>query len=126
MRVHCPEGWWLADGEWTGLSVAALVAEAEPTEDAHYVSIASGPYSVSYRVDSLDRREAMIATAYEGERLEHGQGGPARLVFAHGACFEAIKWVERVTLTAEPLNTVREFVQERRALAAGLEPGTAA
>jgi DMSO/TMAO reductase YedYZ molybdopterin-dependent catalytic subunit len=83
---------------------------------ARYVTIGSGGFVTAFELDSLTRRNAILADTRNDVPLAPEDGGPIRLMFTQGACFEAIKAVEWVELTEDASKaTALEIVKARRA-----------
>ena len=113
--TYCPEGFATTSGDWRGVSLRALMDEVRPSPEARYVSVHSGPFVASFRLESLDRRQAILATSLNGEPVSWAAGGPIRLVPASGACFETVQWVERISLDSDGSGaTALDIVRARR------------
>ena len=113
--AECPEGFGTNGYTFEGVPLAVLADLAGVSPDARYVSVQSGPFVASFRLESLGRRGAILATVRDGEPLTYASGGPIRLVPAQGACFDSVKWVERIWLDADGSRaTAAEIVRRRR------------
>lgn len=113
--VTCPDG---AGGkpEYTGVPLHELIELAKPLPGATHVLVHSGDYVASFRLESLGRRQAIVAHTRAGEPISWQQGGALRLVVAKGACFDSVKWVERIELTDDDgAATALKIVRARRA-----------
>lgn len=121
--VSCPYGSNLAGAVFEGVPLSHLVSLASPTAAARYVTVHAGPYAVSFRLDSLDRRSALLALRRNGALIEPAEGGPGRLVVGAGACFDTVKWVHHISLDADgSAATAADIVQRRHQPDAPLEP----
>jgi DMSO/TMAO reductase YedYZ molybdopterin-dependent catalytic subunit len=115
-RLTCPPGTPPGAGTWEGASLAALVAAAGPDAGAEYVLVGSGEFITAFALESLERRNVILADTLDGAALRTEAGGPVRLMFSQGACFDTIKAVEFVDLTADASRaTVRDTIKARRA-----------
>jgi DMSO/TMAO reductase YedYZ molybdopterin-dependent catalytic subunit len=112
---ECPEGFGTSGHTFAGPSLTALIESAEPLPAATHVCVHSGPFVAAFKLESLARRGALLATRRDGEAMSAETGGPVRLVPALGACFDSVKWVERITLEADGSSaTARDIVRARR------------
>lgn len=125
-KTQCPDGPIGTDGStFEGVPLAWLVEQAGVLEDARYVCVHSGPFTAAFALDSLDRRQSLLATRKDGHRLTWIDGGPVRLVVEQGACFDTVKWVTQVTLERDASSaTALSIVRSRRAAEAEHEART--
>lgn len=115
-NLKCPPGTPPGSGLWEGASLAGLIATAGPHASAQYVTVGAGKFVTAFALDSLERRNVILADTLDGAPLSSEAGGPVRLMFSQGACFDTIKAVEFVELTVDGLRaTVRETIKARRA-----------
>jgi DMSO/TMAO reductase YedYZ molybdopterin-dependent catalytic subunit len=113
--VNCPEGFATTRGDWSGVSLLAVMEAVQPRLDARYVSIHSGDFVAAFRLESIDRRGAVLATALDGRPIPWSVGGPIRLVPSSGACFDTVKWVQRISFDPDgSAATALEIVRARR------------
>jgi len=92
--LDCTSGWYSVH-DWSGVRVGDLLDAAEAREDAAWVRFVSVTgYRWSLPVE--EARDALLATAVDGDPLSHGHGAPARLVAPGRRGFQWVKWVERV------------------------------
>lgn len=94
--LDCTSGWY-SDHEWRGVRVADLLGAAGAGDEARWVQFRS---VTGYRwsLPLPEARDALLATAVDGERLSHGHGFPLRLVAPGRRGFQWVKWVDRVTV----------------------------
>jgi DMSO/TMAO reductase YedYZ molybdopterin-dependent catalytic subunit len=98
--LDCTSGWY-AERDWQGVTLADLVAAADPAPDAGWVTVHSVTgYRWSIPRDEAD--DALLATHLSGERLDHGHGYPLRLVAPGRRGFQWVKWVERIEVRRRP------------------------
>jgi DMSO/TMAO reductase YedYZ molybdopterin-dependent catalytic subunit len=92
--LDCTSGWYTVQ-RWQGVRVGALLDAAAAVDDAAYVRFVSVTgYRWSLPIE--EAREALLATHVGEERLNHGHGGPLRLIAPGRRGFQWVKWVERV------------------------------
>ncbi|GGY39988.1 sulfite oxidase [Streptomyces omiyaensis] len=109
---------WLVEAvgtaEWTGVPLAALLAEAGPAEDAVEAVFTGADHGVERGVEQDYRRslplataadparEVLVAYAMNGAPLPPQHGSPLRLVVPGWYGMAHVKWLREVTLTATP------------------------
>ena len=95
--LDCTSGWY-SEHDWRGVDVGSLLDAADSDESAAWVSFRSVTgYRWSLPIE--EARDALLATAVDGERLGHGHGFPLRLVAPGRRGFQWVKWVEEVRVT---------------------------
>ncbi|MGE5595487.1 MAG: molybdopterin-dependent oxidoreductase [Hyphomicrobiales bacterium] len=115
--VRCPEGVATRGSVYTGIALEDVLRHAGPRPEGRYIAVHSGPYATGFKLESLGRRGAVLAFERNGADMTWDDGGPVRLVFMSGACFDTVKWVDRVTV--EPnlaAATALDFVRRRRGM----------
>ncbi|WP_245708896.1 molybdopterin-dependent oxidoreductase [Ruania alba] len=96
--IHCVTHWTKLDTTWTGVPVSTVFEDAG-LDDFAYADVRSyGGYSTNVPVEDLIDRDAMFATAYEGEAISDSHGGPVRLLIPHLYLWKSAKWVREVLL----------------------------
>jgi len=100
--IHCVTSWSRFDNRFSGVRVAALLAEARPLPSARYVLVHAAPdYTTNLPLTDLDRDENLLATHHSGEPLPAEHGGPIRLLVPHLYLWKSAKWVTGFELLAE-------------------------
>ncbi|MFN0093654.1 MAG: molybdopterin-dependent oxidoreductase [Dehalococcoidia bacterium] len=89
------------EAEYDGIPLATFVDALGPLPGARYVCVHAGPYVQAFALESLGRRDALLAYRRDGAPINWDQGGPVRLIPAKGGCFDAVKWVDGITLEAD-------------------------
>lgn len=112
--VRCRAGSGLDGSLWGGVPLTWLVALCAPTANARYAIVHSGPYATGFRLDSLERRCAILALAADGQLLDEASGGPVRLVVAKGACFDMVKAVDAISFEADGSSATALTMVRRR------------
>lgn len=104
----CHEGWMVANIKWEGVRLAPLLARAQVSPEARFVTVHAGDYTIVLSLAEARHPGVLLATHMNGQPLSAEHGAPLRLVVpADWDCFSSVKWVQRLELT------------ERRARATG-------
>jgi sulfane dehydrogenase subunit SoxC len=107
---------WLAEAigtaEWTGVPLATLLAEAGLAADALevvFTGLDRGVegdvvqlYERSLSIADAERDDVLLAYACNGEPLPPQHGFPLRLVVPGWYGMTSVKWLQRITVVAEP------------------------
>ncbi|MFB6362396.1 MAG: molybdopterin-dependent oxidoreductase [Halobacteriales archaeon] len=98
--LDCTSGWYV-ERAWSGVRVGRLLDEAGVSSEGRWVRFRS---VTGYRwsLPLEEARDAVLATAVDGEPLTHGHGAPARLVAPGRRGFQWVKWVEAVEVLERP------------------------
>jgi hypothetical protein len=101
--IHCVTSWSRFGARWTGIPLEELLDEAEPTEEAKFVSFEA--YSERGHHTSLPlslaREDCWLVHSFDGAPLEIGHGGPVRVVTPSRYFYKSLKWVKRIVLLAD-------------------------
>ena len=137
--IHCVTRWSKLGATFTGIPLAALLAEVGATADARYVSFvarSAGAHHTSLPLDDALRLGTLIALAAEGVPLETAHGGPVRTVVAGRYFYKSLKWLERIELlesdrlgtweSGSGYHNTADPWQEQRYMAPGLTKAQAA
>jgi DMSO/TMAO reductase YedYZ molybdopterin-dependent catalytic subunit len=93
--IHCVTKWSKLGTSFGGVSVDALLEQAEPL--AEYSMVHSfGGYTTNLAIEDLSEGKAWVVTEHEGDPLPREHGGPARLVVPHLYFWKSAKWVAGV------------------------------
>ncbi|GEB58218.1 sulfite oxidase [Streptomyces gardneri] len=131
---------WLVEAvgtaDWTGVPLAALLAEAGTAEDAVEAVFTGADHGVErgveqdyrrslpLRVAADPARDVLVAYAMNGEPLPPQHGSPLRLVVPGWYGMAHVKWLHDITVTATPYTGFQQSVAYRiRTTAEGDEPG---
>lgn len=105
IRHVCVEG-WAAIVQWGGVQLRSLVALAKPKADARYVYFESADgYSESWDMASALHPQTLMAYQKNGERLPVENGAPLRLAAPIKLGYKQSKWVTKITLRNQLLDT---------------------
>jgi DMSO/TMAO reductase YedYZ molybdopterin-dependent catalytic subunit len=110
----CDEGWTVPGLRWRGISLADVLALVQPLEQAQFVSVWSGRYSVSVLLSEASH--ILVCDTLDDMPLSVEHGGPWRLVVPGGRCFTSVKWVERLEVTAQRAPNTGELIARERLL----------
>lgn len=94
---HCEEGWTRLEEHWEGYRLEDGLALAAPETGDGYLQVGSGDF-VTVIPREVAREGAVLATHLDGEPLSKERGGPWRMVVLRGACYQSVKWVDRIAL----------------------------
>lgn len=96
--------------EWTGVQLGAVLQEAGLLKEAKWLLAEGADAAAMTRSVPLDQalEEAILVYAQNGERLRPEQGYPLRLFFPGWEGNLSIKWLRRLKLVREPLQTREE------------------
>jgi DMSO/TMAO reductase YedYZ molybdopterin-dependent catalytic subunit len=90
--IHCVTKWSKLGTNFGGVSVDALLGEAEP-QGAYAMTYSYGGYTTNLPIADLTGRKAWVVTEHEGEPLPREHGGPARMLVPHLYFWKSAKWV---------------------------------
>jgi DMSO/TMAO reductase YedYZ molybdopterin-dependent catalytic subunit len=114
----CEEGWTVPGLRWTGVRVADPLAKVGPAPEARFVAVGAGDFISVLPLATFDEhgdeQGPLLAYLLDGEPLPPEHGGPLRLIAGWTACYQSVKWVDRLVLTAdEVLETARPIALAR-------------
>jgi sulfite oxidase len=107
---------------WTGVPLAALLAEAGPLPGARHVGFAGRDraggedpeaFGGSIPLDKALSEEVIVAWAMNGRPLPPVHGAPLRMVVPGYIGARSVKWLHRIELRAEPWAGVHQQVSYR-------------
>ena len=108
---------------WTGVPLAALLAEVGVDEDAVEIVFSGADRGIQGGVDHLyerslsvadaRRQEVLVADEMNGQPLPPLHGAPARLVVPGWYGFASVKWLTDVTAVTEPFTGYQQRVAFR-------------
>lgn len=101
------------DQGWSGISLQALLALAEPRPEAKFVRVHAEGYSVPVALDEIEN--ALLADTLNGQLLSRERGAPWRLYVPGAHCHVSVKWVQRLELTATRGIDMAERAERARA-----------
>ncbi|OAQ99488.1 hypothetical protein LLEC1_08026, partial [Akanthomyces lecanii] len=100
----------LSTALWTGVPIGALLRMAKPKSAAKYVcfegadKLPNGYYGTSVKLNwCLDEnRGIMVAHKMNGQPLHPDHGKPVRIIIPGQIGGRSVKWLKKITVTAEP------------------------
>ncbi|MDO9408224.1 molybdopterin-dependent oxidoreductase [Patulibacter sp.] len=100
---HCVTGWSVPDVHWAGVRFADLLAAVGVSPAAGAIEFASAeePYVDSLTLEQARAPDAMLAYEMDHGPISREHGAPARLVVPQMYGYKGVKWVSRITLTAQ-------------------------
>ena len=100
---HCVTGWTVSDVHWRGVRFADLLAPARPQPAGQVLTFTSAeqPYVDTLTLDQARLPDAMLAYEMDGKPLAREHGAPVRVVIPDMYGYKGVKWVERITLSAQ-------------------------
>jgi DMSO/TMAO reductase YedYZ molybdopterin-dependent catalytic subunit len=107
---HCREGWSRLGVGWRGVRLATLLAHARALDEARFVTVASGSFSVVLTRDQAEDERVLLALEQDGRRLDEDSGLPRLVGPSEWDCFLSVKSVDRVELTREPAEATAERI----------------
>jgi DMSO/TMAO reductase YedYZ molybdopterin-dependent catalytic subunit len=100
---HCVTGWTVPGVAWTGVKLSDFLATVNPGPRANYVLLASadGEYTESLDMQQAHLPDVLLGYELNDKPLSAEQGFPLRLVIPDMYGFKYIKWVNKITLSAD-------------------------
>ena len=101
---QCVTGWRVPQVEWKGVRLADILDRAAPQAAAMAVEFESfdGAYTETLTLDQARRDDVIVAYEFDGKPVSAAHGGPVRLYVAPMYGYKSLKWLQRITLVAEP------------------------
>jgi sulfite oxidase len=122
----------ISTAAWTGASLADVLAAAGPGPDAGHVAFTAAdvspsvsppqPYGSSIPLPKARAGEVLLAWAMNGQPLPRIHGGPVRVVVPGYIGARSVKWVQRITVQAQPSENYFQ-AEDYRLLPPDAEPG---
>jgi hypothetical protein len=102
--IHCVTRWSKFDQEFAGVNLGQLIAAAEPTAAARYVSFvarSSRDHSTSLPLADALELGTLVATQHAGQPLTTEHGGPVRVIAPERYFYKSLKWLAKIELLAD-------------------------
>ncbi len=101
---QCVTGWRVPDVRWKGVRLADVLERAAPQAEARAVEFESfdGAYTETLTLEQARRDDVIVAYELDGKPISSAHGGPVRLYVAPMYGYKSLKWLQRITLVAEP------------------------
>lgn len=110
----CEEGWVVPDQHWEGIPVAAVLNRVGVLDNARYLRVHAGEFSVVLPLDEVLSGGALLADRLNGAPLPLAHGAPYRLVAPGRECFYSVKWVDRLEVLAGETASTGETIARTR------------
>lgn len=111
---RCEEGWAVPEQRWRGVRLRELLAAVEPLAAARFVAADAGDFVTVVPLEQAAEHDLVLAYELNGAPLPPEHGGPLRLIASWTACYQSVKWVERIELTAKDgMETARPIALAR-------------
>lgn len=95
--MHCVTRWSQLDMNWEGVLARELVALAQPTEVAQFVTLHGfDGYTTNLPLEALLDDDVLIAHRVFGEPLSMEHGWPARMVVPKRYAWKGAKWISGI------------------------------
>jgi len=100
--------------QWEGVAVAAILGRAGVQPAARFLKVYAADFTVLVPLEEALRGGALLARRLNGMPLTPVHGAPLRLVAPGRACFDSVKWVDRLEVLAEAVPTTGETLARTR------------
>ena len=102
LDVHCVTRWTALDMPFEGISLAALLAAAEPERSGRYLIIeAAHGYTANIPMDVAMREDNLIAHSVQGHPLALRHGAPFRAVIPDLYFWKSPKWITGLKIVSK-------------------------
>jgi len=100
---QCVTGWRVADVEWSGVLLSALLDDAGVRPGATHVRFWSfdGVYTETLTLGQARRDDVLVAHHMLGGPVTREHGGPVRLYVAPMYGYKSLKWLDRIEVVTE-------------------------
>lgn len=100
---QCVTGWRVPSVPWSGVRLGTLLDAAGVQPAARALAFASfdGTDSESLTLGQGRRPDVLVALRMYGQPVTRAHGGPVRLYVAPMYGYKSLKWLSRITVTAE-------------------------
>lgn len=99
---HCVTRWSRLDMQWEGVLARDVLMLAEPTPEAHFVTLHSyDEYTTNLPLTALLDSDVLVAHSVLGKPLAREHGGPVRLVVPQRYGWKSAKWLKGIEFHQE-------------------------
>ena len=102
------------DQQWEGVVVAAILERAGVQSEARFLMVYAGNFTVLLPLEEVLTGGAVLARCLNGTPLTPEHGAPLRLVAPGRACFDSVKWVDRLEVLAQEAPTTGATIARNR------------
>jgi DMSO/TMAO reductase YedYZ molybdopterin-dependent catalytic subunit len=97
--IHCVTKWSKFDTTWAGCSLADLIREAGPSNDATHVMFhCEFGYTTNLPLVDLLDQVSLLAYEFDGQSLTGEHGYPLRTLVPHLYLWKSAKWIRGIEL----------------------------
>jgi sulfite oxidase len=130
VTLECAEnpvgGGLVSHAEWTGFSLASILADARVVADARYVRLAGADgFSRSIPIAKAMHADTLIAFGMNGEKLPVNHGFPVRAVIPGWYAMDSVKWLREVEVHTNEIENDSSYTKLTRSLLTGTRPAGA-
>jgi DMSO/TMAO reductase YedYZ molybdopterin-dependent catalytic subunit len=102
LDIHCVTRWSKLDTTWTGVAVSDVLELAGvKASGTHLMAYSDGGYTTNMPLSAVLDDDALLASAYEGEPLEHDHGAPLRLIVPKRYFWKSAKFLRKLEVMSE-------------------------
>lgn len=104
LDIHCVTRWSKLEVEFSGVLLEEILALAQPTDNARFVSFVARSarnHSTSLTLADSIAHRTLIALNVDGQPIEPGHGGPIRNIVEGRYFYKSVKWLERIDLLGQ-------------------------
>lgn len=91
------ENW--PETDWSGASIATLIALAEPDPNAQWIQVLGGPFATVIPIEDIGH--ALICDRIGDHAIPVENGGPFRLIYPNENYNLCVKWADSVVVSHE-------------------------
>ena len=129
VTMECAEnpvaGGLISHAEWSGVSLASLLARAQPGAEARVVRLTGADgFSRSIPIEKAMHSDTLIARNMNGEKLPVNHGFPLRAVVPGWYGMDSVKWLRSIEVLAGD-TAAQGYWRQIRSLLAGTRPAGA-
>jgi DMSO/TMAO reductase YedYZ molybdopterin-dependent catalytic subunit len=110
----CEEGWRVPGLRWRGVRLFDLLRLAGPLPAAHTVAVGSGGFVATLPLAQIDAESPLLAYELDSAPLPAEHGGPLRLIAPWTACYQTVKWIDRIELVANTSSETASIMARSR------------
>jgi len=109
---QAPNDQFIPPGDWSGPTLATLIAGAGPLPGAAWLHVSAGPYAVAIPIGDAPR--VLACDTLDGQPLPVDRGGPWRLIIPDRGYNMGVKWVDRIEVClTEPDDSAIRIAEAR-------------
>jgi DMSO/TMAO reductase YedYZ molybdopterin-dependent catalytic subunit len=129
VTLECAEnpvgGGLVSHAEWSGVALSSLLERAQPAAEARSVRlVAADGFQRTIPLEKAAHADTLLAHVMNGERLPEKHGFPLRAIVPGWYGMDSVKWLQRVEVLNEDVNTAtgRDYLRLTRSMLLGVRP----